>query len=134
MTDSIQLYKPFKRLFNGPMDVDTVFNSYESALLHAKSNISYNGEVVKVLVEDKVFMYTIFEGELIKIPINFSAKDVDHAISTVITQKENGIEISTKLKVSSKNGNMITVREDGLYATVQNVTISPEVISQCSAR
>lgn len=117
------LYKPFKRMFEGPADVDSVFDSIQAAEEFASSVPAYEGQIITVVNDDLIGLFLIHKGTLVRVPLSIFVDNPDNSISSLIYTDARGLVISNKVNISPRSTNILKCGDDGLYVSKYNVDI-----------
>ena len=115
MASTVSLYKPYKRLFKGPADIDAVFDSYDAALSYAQSNQSYDGNIISVISESVTSVYLVNKGALNRVSLDIKSSNSDSTINTNIIKSDEGLTIDNKVNISNHPNNTLTKLDDGLF-------------------
>lgn len=115
MASTVSLYKPYKRLFKGPADIDAVFDSYEAALSYAQSNQSYDGNIISVISESVTSVYLVNKGALNRVSLDIKSSNSDSTINTNIIKSDEGLTIDNNVNISNHPNNTLTKLDDGLF-------------------
>lgn len=115
MASTVSLYKPYKRLFKGPADIDAVFDSYEAALSYAQSNQSYDGNIISVISESVTSVYLVNKGALNRVSLDIKSGNSDSTINTNIIKSDEGLTIDNNVNISNHPNNTLTKLDDGLF-------------------
>lgn len=111
-----QLYKPFKRLFKGPLDIDCVFDSITEAIVYAKSNTAYDGQVLSIKTDNDYELFIVVNGTLHRVPFSINAKNTDNTLDISIGKENNNQVLSINTKISNDINNKLIKKPDGLYS------------------
>jgi hypothetical protein len=108
------LYKPLRRMYDGPIEADSTFETLDEAKLYAASIPSYDGQLISVTSGEGLGLYMVIQGGLYKIPL---VQQVENLI--------NDNQHVPVVKISKKPDNTIQMLDDGLYVKKVEVPVVP---------
>lgn len=120
LDDLTPLYKPYRRMYDGPIEADSTFETLDEANLYVATEPSYDGQLISITTGNDAGLYMVLKGTLHGVPFTHKIRDL---IPNIGGGGGTVIPPAAEIKISKKSDNALELVADGLY--VKKVVVPP---------